>query len=66
MSGLSCCYGISHYITLQAFGRRSYPERRTTKCITITRNKCVENPREKYRSKCREQRIVQLGPCRLN
>uniref|UniRef100_A0A0E9XXG9 Uncharacterized protein n=1 Tax=Anguilla anguilla TaxID=7936 RepID=A0A0E9XXG9_ANGAN len=43
MSGLSCCYGILHYITLhyitlQAFGRRSYPERRTTKCITITRN----------------------------
>uniref|UniRef100_A0A0E9TI46 Uncharacterized protein n=1 Tax=Anguilla anguilla TaxID=7936 RepID=A0A0E9TI46_ANGAN len=44
-----------HYITLQAFGRRSYPERRTTKCITITRNKYDENPREKYRSKCREQ-----------
>uniref|UniRef100_A0A0E9X0N3 Uncharacterized protein n=1 Tax=Anguilla anguilla TaxID=7936 RepID=A0A0E9X0N3_ANGAN len=34
-----------HYIALQAFGRRSYPERRTTKRITITRNKCVENPR---------------------
>uniref|UniRef100_A0A0E9WC64 Uncharacterized protein n=1 Tax=Anguilla anguilla TaxID=7936 RepID=A0A0E9WC64_ANGAN len=32
-----------HYIT--GIGRRSYPERRTTKCITITRNKCVENPR---------------------
>ncbi|KAG5841666.1 hypothetical protein ANANG_G00169060, partial [Anguilla anguilla] len=42
-------------MTLQAFGRRSYPERHTTKCITITRNKYDETPREKYRSKCREQ-----------
>uniref|UniRef100_A0A0E9Q7Q6 Uncharacterized protein n=1 Tax=Anguilla anguilla TaxID=7936 RepID=A0A0E9Q7Q6_ANGAN len=32
------------HITLQAFGRRSYPERRTTKYITITRNKCVQKP----------------------